>query len=281
MSLRLLSLVCLVSLLLCGCETTSVRQPRVLTWNVMIDSTPPGAELSWSIGGEQRRIPLGAAPVQATISIPVRESGFFETVNIFATVGTATSRFSTLELVKDERYNYPFHLSGHAGLLPASLVVDAFRDHQFEVHSLVQHIAEYTKNPDYWSSYLTSFKGRVISVEESRRGSIAQVLVEDETHYKGTQFALPSRLVVVYWPSDTMEHVQEGGFVQFLGRVRGSTTGTNSFGGLTTALTFDACAYAMYVRLPRYHRSNYLKSEKELFEKWAAGTLFVKDAKSE
>lgn len=263
---RLLSIVCvLFSLLSSGCETTGYQGPKLLTWNVTIDSTPPGAELAWRTRKEETQHPLGKAPVTASIPLPVDELGFFDDVFLYATANGKTTFLTTNDiLVGGPLSSEGYHRAEKAALLPPRVSVNAYKASQFETRAGLGMLREYEKNPDMWKPYVTSVEGKVLSVQESGQGCIAQLIVENQKN------------VVIFWPLTRMPNVVEGTYLKVLGTVSGRTSGTNAFGGTVTALTFQGYAYAADWFLTNAS-TQYVPGRKELFDKWAEGSLFVGD----
>lgn len=234
-----------------------------MTWNVTIDSTPPGAELSWRAKNEQTNRPLGKAPMTAAIPLPVTDYGVFDEVFIYATVGKATSYVSTHTLLNGGPLSSDgYHSAEKAALLPSRVTVNAYKSHEFETTGHLGMIREYEKNPDMWKPYVASLEGKVLSIQESGQGCVVQLIVEDQKN------------VIVYWPLERMPNVVEGTYLKVLGSVAGRTSGTNALGGTVTALTFQAYGYAADWFLTRAS-TQYLPGKKALFDKWAEGSLFA------
>lgn len=250
-----------------GCETTYYEGPKSLTWNVTIDSAPPGADLSWRRAGEDIDHPLGKAPVSASIPLPIGQYGHFDRITVSAKAGRAASWVTTSELLGEtmgEMEVNAFHSADKAAQLPTKITVNALKNSEFETHARLGMLREFEKNPDMWKPYVTSIEGTVLSVRESRDGCIVQLFVEGQKN------------VVVYWPGESMPGVNERSLLKVLGRVQGRTSGTNAFGGAISALTFECYGYSVDW-LSTYGQTNFVSVRKAVFEKWADGSLFARE----
>lgn len=254
------------ALILGGCATTGYTGPRLLTWNVAIDSIPQGAEISWSVGGHEKEHSLGKAPVTASIPLSVSERGYFNAVSIYATVGRARSAVSTSTLLNG-RWDDTLHRPDEFVKLPSKLTVNAYKAYEFDIVGNSM-LPEYEKNPERWTPYVTSLRGKVLSIQESGAGCTVQLLTDDDSR------RATSKLVVLNWPNETMQGVVEGTYLKVLGSVQGRVSGTNAFGGSVTALTFNAYGYVANWMLS-YASQNYLVSKKDYFDRWAQGSLFT------
>jgi hypothetical protein len=239
-----------------------------------METTPPGAELSWATSGDSERHPLGKAPITASIPLAVDEHGFFDTITVYASLNGASGTFKSSSAVPQEQRGLneeKFQSAAHAALLPARISLDAYASHRFYVLADLSHLLEYEKNPERWSVALTSIQGEVSSVRESRGGCVAVLFVKDG-----------AKSIAVTWPKDSMRGVVQGTALKVLGRPIGTTQGTNGFGAPVTILTFEGYAYQANWFMKDYDpvsvTEDFAPNRKRVFEQWAEGSLFLGDA---
>ena len=119
------------------------------------------------------------------------------------------------------------------------------------------------KNPDAYRGKLVAFEGRVISAREAQGITTLQMLVLNNPH---TDIDGPSAIILFGGSVPVFEQDN----IKVLGRVLGSSTGTNMFGAPVTSVTIEGMA--VQKSFTTYTNPEHAAT----IEKWEKGELFGK-----
>ncbi|MCK5600841.1 hypothetical protein KAR91_03170, partial [Candidatus Pacearchaeota archaeon] len=124
------------------------------------------------------------------------------------------------------------------------------------------------KNPTRYNSTLCAFEGEVISAQQIGDVTMFQISVTQGSY----DYSAASLMVAFNGGNTTVAREHE---VKVLGYIGDTMAGQNVFGATVTMPTMVAIGIIDYNKNDFTRRGYYINAEKEIFDKWASGELFV------